>query len=255
MAADRDHEGDALAGRHMLVTGAASGIGRAIAELFARQGARLAIFDRDAAGLAQTAATTGAHAFPVDLTDAAATARAVADAARALGALDGVVNCAGVGAHKLLADLDRATWDLVMAVNLTAPYVICQAALPWLKQRPGASIVNIASGLGLLSNAPGASAYAASKAGVIGLTRALAAELAPAIRVNSVCPGIVQTPMTTSQLGGYDNPNDAPFVAQYAMKRVAQPAEIAAAVLFLSSDAASYVTGSALAVDGGRTFH
>lgn len=142
-----------------------------------------------------------------------------------------------------------------MAVNLTAPYLICQAALPWLKARPGASIVNIASGQGLLSNAPGGSAYAASKAGVIGFTRAMAAELAPGIRANCVCPGIVQTPMTTEQLRGYANPDDAPFVAQYAMKRVAQPREIAEAVLFLASDAASYITGSALAVDGGRTFH
>lgn len=244
-----------LAGRHILITGAASGIGRATAELFAEQGAVLALLDVDQAGVEITAKATGAKSFIVDLTDTDAIRRTVKAAAGAMGALDGVVNCAGLSGSRMLPDLEEPFWTRIMAINLTAPYVICQEAFPYLRQRPGASIVNIASGQGLLSNAVGASAYAASKAGLIGFTRSLAAELAPAIRVNAVCPGVTQTPMTQPMIGGYENPDDAPFVAQYSMRRVAQPREIAQGVLFLISDAASYVTGSALAVDGGRTFH
>ncbi|MBV8094007.1 MAG: SDR family oxidoreductase, partial [Acetobacteraceae bacterium] len=118
--------------------------------------------------------------------------------------------------------------------------------LPWLKKAPLAMIVNIASGQGLVPNTPNMTAYAASKGGVVNLTRALAAELAPSIRVNSVCPGMVDTPMTTGLQREVD---------RYAMKRIAEPLEIAQAILFLTSAESSFVTGAALAVDGGGTFH
>ena len=124
-----------------------------------------------------------------------------------------------------------------------------------MRDAGGGTVVNIASGQGLLPNAPNNTAYAATKGGLIAFSKSLAAELAPAIRVNAVCPGVTNTPMVAPVIAGYDNPSDAPFVQQYAMKRIAEPAEIASAVLFLTSAESSYITGSALAVDGGRCFH
>ena len=201
------------------------------------------------------AGAVGGYSHRVDLLDVAATMSAVEASAKAMGGIDGVVNCAGLGSGAPLENLDIEIWSKMIGVNLTAPYVICRAALPWLRKRHGATIVNIASAQALLPNAPGAAAYAASKGGLTTFTKALAAELAPHIRANVVCPGIVDTPMTRSILERYQDPNSAPFIAQYAMKRVARPEEIATAVLYLTSDESSYVTGIAMAVDGGRTFH
>lgn len=244
-----------MTGRKVLITGAASGIGRATALLFASEGAALALLDRDEAGLAAVAAETGGASFTADLADEPAVLGAVAAAARALDGLDGLVNCAGIAGSQPLDTLERENWDAFVAINLTAPYLICRAALPHLRQSGRATIVNIASGQALLPNAPGISAYAATKAGLAAFTKAIAAELAPGIRANVVAPGIVDTPMVRSVLGSYANPNEAPFVQQYAMKRVAQPEELAQAILFLSSEASSFVTGTVLAVDGGRTYH
>jgi len=137
-------------------------------------------------------------------------------------------------------------WRQVLEVNLTGTYLMCRACLPWLRKEGRASIVNIASAAGLLPNAPGLTAYAASKGGVVNLTRAMAAELAPSIRVNTVCPGMVDTPMAD---GFRTN------VGNYALKRIADPAEIANVILFLASVDASYVTGATLAADGGRSYH
>ncbi len=241
--------------RRVLITGAASGIGRATAELFSAEGAAVALLDRDGAALAAVAAATGGTMLEADLLDEAAILAAVDTAAAAMGGIDGLVNCAGIAGSVPLNALDLETWDRFVAINLTAPYILCRAALPHLRQRTGATIVNIASGQALLPNAPGIAAYAATKAGLVAFTKALGAELAPHVRANVVAPGIVDTPMVRSVLGGYANPNDAPFVQQYAMKRVAQPDELAEAILFLTSDASSYVTGTVLAVDGGRTYH
>ncbi|CAN5172517.1 SDR family NAD(P)-dependent oxidoreductase [soil metagenome] len=246
---------DRLAGRRMIVTGAASGIGAATARLLAREGAALALFDVQAELLEAIAKETDATAIALNLLDEAAIAAGVEQAAAALGGLDGLVNCAGISGSAPLADLDPALWQRMMGINLTAPYLLCRAALPHLKASGTATIVNIASGQALLPNAPGVSAYAASKAGLIAFTKALASELAPSIRADAVATGIVATPMTKEILGNYANPDDAPFVRQYAMQRVARPEEIAEAILFLSSAASSYVTGTVLAVDGGRTFH
>ncbi|CAN5172985.1 SDR family NAD(P)-dependent oxidoreductase [soil metagenome] len=244
-----------LAGRRILITGAASGIGRATAILFAREGARVAALDRDEAGLAGVSDGSSIRAFPCDLLDGAAIDRAVLDAAAWLGGLDGVVNCAGIASNMPLADIDPDQWRRVMAINLDAPYRICRAALPSLRHAQAATIVNVASGQALLPNAPGGSAYAASKAGLLAFTKALGAELAPAIRANVLCPGVVRTPMVSGILDAYDNPDDAPFVQQYALKRAALPDEMAQALLFLTSAESSYVTGTVLAADGGRTFH
>jgi NAD(P)-dependent dehydrogenase (short-subunit alcohol dehydrogenase family) len=127
--------------------------------------------------------------------------------------------------------------------------------LPHLQKAPVATIVNIASGQALLPNAPNNTAYAATKGGLVAFTKSLAAEVAPQVRANALCPGVTNTPMAAPLFAGYANPSDAPWVKQYALRRVAEPIEIARAALFLTSAESSYVTGVALAVDGGRTFH
>ena len=245
-ATNRSPSGRRLEGRRIVVTGAAAGIGRAVAYLFAREGAALALLDRDADGLAVTATETGSTALPLDITDEAGVATAAEAAASALGGIDGLVNCAGVMHRGLMADVPVDQWRRVLDINLTGTYMVSRACLPWLQGGSGATIVNMASGQGLLPNSPGYSAYAASKGAIITLTRALAAELAPNVRVNSVCPGMVDTAMAD---GYRDN------AVHYALKRLAAPEEIAQVILFLTSGESSYVTGAALAADGGRTFH
>ena len=244
-----------LTGRRILLTGGASGIGRATAALFVNEGATLGIIDVDAAGLEQVAAETGAAIECCDLIDGDATDAAVAALAARLGGIDGVVNCAGITFSCLLGELEPAAWRRMMAVNLDAPYRVCRAALPWLRQAASGTIVNVASGQALVPNAPGIAAYAASKAGLVAFTKALGAELAPSIRANVLCPGVVVTPMTQAIFEGYDSPDAAAFVQQYALKRTAKPSEMAEVILFLTSDASSYVTATVIAADGGRTFH
>jgi NAD(P)-dependent dehydrogenase (short-subunit alcohol dehydrogenase family) len=250
-AADRNQR---FAGRRIYLTGAASGIGRAPALRLAAGGAKLALVDIDRQKLADVVAATRGLALTVDLLDGAAIDRSVDEAVEAFGGIDGVINCAGVGYGAPLRDVTPLDWDRVIGVNLTAPYRVCRAALPHLKKVHGSTIVNVASGAGLIPM-PNTSPYAASKAGLLGLTRALAAELAPHIRANAICPGVTNTPMTADVLGNYANLDDAPFVAQYPLRRVADPGEIAEAIGFLTSHESSYVTGATLAVDGGRTFH
>ena len=235
-----------LRGRRIVITGAASGIGKATALLFAEEGAQLALFDMDERGAAQTAQHTGGHAFRADVTDEASLERAAAQAGQALGGIDGVINAAGIMPTGRMGETSVAVWRKVLEVNLTGTWLVSRACLPWLQKEQGSTIVNIASAAGLLPNAPGLTAYAASKGGVVNLTRAMAAELAPDIRVTCVCPGMVDTPMAE---GFHNN------VGNYALKRIADPQEIARVLMFLSSADSSYVTGAILAADGGRSFH
>src|ERR1700758_4090314 len=235
-----------LRGRRILITGAASGIGRRTAELFAAEGAVLTLLDCDRKRLTEVARETGGGAVEADVTQEASVARAGGQGATSMGVIDGVVNAAGIVIHGSVLDVGVADWRLVLDVNLTGTYIVVRCCLPWLAKAPFATIVNIASGQGLLPNTPNMSAYAASKGGVVNLTRALAAELAPSIRVNSVCPGMVDTPMTA----GLERDLD-----RYALGRIAEPLEIAQSILFLTATESSFVTGAALAVDGGRTFH
>lgn len=232
-----------LSGRRIVITGAASGIGRATAELFRAEGARLVLVDRNAEALA-VADAEAMLAF--DITDAGVAASAIAGAAEALGGIDGLVNCAGIMRTAPTAEITPDIWQSVIDVNLSGTFYMVQACLPFLRQASGSSIVNIASGAGLLPNAPGLAAYAASKGGVIALTKALASDLAPHIRVNCISPGMVNTPMADGHRAG---------VVNYALKRMADPSEIASAILFLTGPEGSYITGATLAVDGGRTFH
>lgn len=247
-----------LVGRRVLITGAASGIGRATADLFVREGAGVALIDRDAPALEAARAGCGAAAaLPADVADGEAVERVVAQAARSLGGLDGVVNCAGIDLVAPLSETGPADWARVLAVNLTGPYLVCRAALPRLEAAGGGTIVNVASGAALRPLGD-RSAYCASKAGLVMFGKALAIEVAAAgIRVNAVCPGIVDTPMFRASFEAAADPAAAleAIKDRYAIRRVAEPVEIARAVLFLTSTESSYVTGAALAVDGGRTFH
>ncbi|MPR08678.1 SDR family NAD(P)-dependent oxidoreductase [Microvirga tunisiensis] len=235
-----------LADRRILITGAASGIGRATAELFMEEGARVILLDRNSDGAKATLGNGDGVAIGVDITDETAVAQAVEHAASALGGIDGVINAAGIMPTGPTMDITSETWRQVIDVNLSGTFFVAQACLPWLKRKKDSTIVNISSGAGLLPNAPGLVAYAASKGGVIALTKALASDLAPDIRVNCVCPGMVDTPMADRFRANVGN---------YALKRLADPTEIARAMLFLSCPESSYVTGATLAVDGGRTFH
>jgi NAD(P)-dependent dehydrogenase (short-subunit alcohol dehydrogenase family) len=236
-----------LQGRRILITGAAAGIGQATARLFAAEGAALMLLDQDAEGLARMASETGANVYATDVSDEEAVARVVEQGASAMGGIDGVVNCAGI--HLLrgsVLDVSVAQWLRLLNVNLTGAYIVVRHCLPWLKQASGSTIVNIGSVQSLLPNTPNRTAYATSKGGLLNLSRSLAAELAPAIRVNTVCPGLVDTPTLV---------DGQTKVGDIALKRLAQPFEIARAILFLTSAESSYVTGAALAVDGGRAFH
>lgn len=244
-----------LEGRHILITGAASGIGKATAELFARHGAKLALVDFNAEGLQKVCDALDAEALAFDLSKIDEVEAMVEKAASALGALDGVVNCAALGMARPIVDMDMELIMRSTSINLLAPYLICKAALPHMRKAGKGTVVNVASGQGLLPNAPGNTIYAATKGGLIAFSKNLAVEAAPIIRVNAVCPGVVNTPMASHLFDQYNDPSEAPFVQQYTLKRVAEPIELANAILFLTSDESSYMTGSAIAVDGGRCFH
>lgn len=235
-----------MQGRKVVITGAGSGIGAITAEVFLEAGAQVALIDRDQQGLARFEGQSGASCHTADITDDAALAAAIAAGAAAMGGIDGVVTAAGIMKRGSVAEVDPKEWRRVLDINLTGTYAVVHYALPWLQQAEAASIVTIGSGQALLPNVADRSAYAGSKGGVVNLTRALAAELAPKIRANCVCPGLVDTPMADGVRGNFGN---------YALRRLADPREIALAILFLSSSEASYITGATLAADGGRTFH
>lgn len=246
-----------LKDRRILITGAASGIGKATAELFAREGAKLALLDRDEAGLKPIAASTKGIVCVGDLTNEAGLKAAIDKAGEALGGLDGLVNSAGIVIASRLGEGSTDDWRKVIEINLVGTYLACRFALPWLEKSERATIVNLASGQALLP-APCNGAYAASKAGVVGLTKVLAQELAPKIRVNAVAPGTIETPMGMRAMKLTDEnavKRRADVAAAYALKRIGMPEEIAQVLLFLSSDESSFVTGATLAADGGRTFH
>jgi NAD(P)-dependent dehydrogenase (short-subunit alcohol dehydrogenase family) len=255
MSSDSPPAVQRLKGRRILITGAASGIGKSTAELFKEEGAALALIDRNADRLEAVSRQVGAAPIVLDLENSQAIAAAVETAATAMGGLDGIVNCAAIGANSSIDKTDLALLSKFVAINLMAPYLICRTAMPHLRNSTVATIVNVASGQALLPNSPNSTAYAATKGGLVSFSKSLAAEAAPHVRVNAVCPGVTNTPFAAPLLAAYPNPSDAPWVKQYALKRVAEPSEIARAVLFLSCGESSFVTGVALAVDGGRTFH
>ncbi|MCZ7659288.1 MAG: SDR family oxidoreductase [Xanthobacteraceae bacterium] len=235
-----------------VITGGARGIGRATAELFAAAGAKLVLADRDGAEAARTAAAIGrgAEARALDVTDEAAVEAFFADVATRKGRLDVLVNNAGASIRKATLELPKADWDTVVAVNMTGVFLCTRAAARQMIGR-GGTIVNVASIMGLSGGGlyPNAS-YQATKGAVVNMTRAFAVEWArEKIRVNAVAPTWVRTGFIQPLL---EKPDLMTEVARITpMGRIAEPEEVAAAILFLASPAASMTTGHVLAVDGG----
>jgi NAD(P)-dependent dehydrogenase (short-subunit alcohol dehydrogenase family) len=229
-----------MQGRRVLVTGAASGIGLAVAGLFAAEGASVAMLDRNANSVAAAAEGLGASATHVvaDVADQEQVDTAVDTAIAAMGGLDGVVNCAGIDLLRPFEDMTAADWRSIMSVDLDGPFFVCRAALPALRAAGSATIVNVASGAAF--------------------SKSVAVDLAPySIRVNAICPGIIETPLFRSSFEAAAEPQAelARIMDRYLIKHPGRPEDIASAALFLSGAESAYMTGAAIAVDGGRTFH
>jgi len=244
--------------KRVLVTGSSRGIGLSIATAFVDDGARVAINGRTPRSVSAAIEELGEGerlvAAPGDIGTVPGCESVVKAASDAFGGLDILVNNAGVGAGRRIEDSDEAMWDAHVDVNLKGTFFCCRAALSDLRKSKG-NIVNIASDAGLMG-VPGLTVYCASKGGVVNMTRAMALEMAPDVRVNSVCPGYVDTDMIRRD--SIDKSKD-PSAAEQRMidcaplKRIATPAEISHAVLYLASSEARFVTGAALSIDGGAT--
>jgi NAD(P)-dependent dehydrogenase (short-subunit alcohol dehydrogenase family) len=247
-----------LMGKRAIITGAASGIGRATALLFAREGAAVSILDLDKAGgeaTAQTIQEEGGRAIFIlcDVTQSADCRRAVRLTVSELGGLDILFNNAGIIRRATVLDTTEEEWDRVMAVNLKSIFLLSKYDIPVMAQAGGGVIVNAASGWGLVGGRKAVS-YCASKAAVVNMTRAMALDHGPQnIRVNCICPGDTDTPMLHDEARQLGVP-DQHFMAEAAVRplgRLGRPEDIAQAALYLASDASSFITGTALVVDGG----
>ena len=238
-----------LSGRTALVTGSTRGIGRAIAETLASAGARVAVVGRDAGRAGEVAATIGRDAagFACDVADVASVTSLVDGVEKAFGQVDILVNNAGLTRDNILFRIKDDDWDAVLDANLRGAFVAIRAASRGMMKRRWGRIINIASVVGITGN-KGQSNYAASKAGLIGLTKSVAKELASRnILINAVAPGFIETDMT----GAMTPEARATLAGQIPLERLGTPGDVAGAVAFLASDLANYVTGQVLVVDGG----
>lgn len=240
--------------RTAFVTGASSGIGEATARLLASGGARVALVARRRDLLSRIAADLpGSVALAADVSDDEAVVEAIEKAEAAIGPIDLLVNSAGVAVPTQLDELTPEVWRRTLAVNLSGTYYSSRELGLRMRARDGGDIVNVASDLAF-TGASGYADYCASKAGIVGLTKALAAELAPTVRVNAVAPGPVDTPMMDQELesSGDAKAARAQLIARVPLHRIAGAEEVAAAIAFLAS-AATYTTGSVFGIDGGVT--
>lgn len=242
----------------MLITGAASGIGLETARLFSREGARVAILDSNPATLDQARRELpDCIAIEADVTQEAKVTAGVSEAIARLDGLDGLVNAAGISFWRSFEDITFAEWRQILSVNLDGPFLVCKAAWPALKAAKASTIVNVGSGAGLQPRR-NFSAYCASKAGLVLFTKSLAMDGADdGIRANVVCPGIVMTPLVERNLSlaGDRAAAHERYISRNLMHRFGTPGEVADAIAFLSCAQSSFMTGSALSLDGGSVFH
>jgi 2-keto-3-deoxy-L-fuconate dehydrogenase len=238
-----------LTGKTALLTAAGQGIGRASALAMAREGARVIATDVNEAALAELA-SAGLQTRRLDVRDPASIAAAVA----AAGPIDVLFNCAGFVAAGSILDCDEDQWAFSLDLNMTAMYRMCRAFLPGMLAQGSGSIINMASVAGSVIAAPNRFVYGATKAGVIGMTKAIAADFVTrGIRCNAICPGTVESPSLEQRLrdtGDYDAARAA-FIARQPIGRIGKPEEIAALVVYLASDESAYTTGVAHVIDGG----
>lgn len=241
-----------LDGKRALVTAAGAGIGRATAAAFLREGAEVVATDINAAALA---GLDGARALRLDVLDGAAISALVA----AEGPFDILMNAAGYVAHGTILDCDEASWDRSVDLNLKAMYRLSRAVLPGMLDRGRGSIINVASAVGSILAAPNRFVYGVTKAGVIGLTKAIAADfVARGVRCNAICPGTVDTPSLAERMealgrtlpGGIDEARRL-FLARQPSGRLGTADEVAGLAVYLASDESTFTTGAAIVVDGG----
>lgn len=245
-----------LAGKVVLITGAARGIGRAIATRFAEEGARVAIADVDAEGAAATAGAIGRGAIGVgmDVTDGAQIRAAVAATVERLGPIDVLVNNAGWDKVEPFVKSEEPTWDRVLAINLKGPVACARAVLDAMIERRAGKIVSISSDAARVGSS-GEAVYAGAKAGIIGFSKTLAREVARyGITVNVVCPGPTDTQLFREAMGGNDKLASA-LERAIPLGRLGEPEDLAGAVAFLASDDAAFITGQTISVSGGLTMH
>lgn len=245
-----------LAEKNIIVTGAASGIGREIVLSMSVAGAGVLAVDRDGRGLDETCSMVdGAKVTPLvlDVLEDEAGEKVVGGVMEAFGGVDVLVNCAGIFPSRSALDLEAGEWDLVLSLNLRAPFLLSQAvARQMVAAKKGGNMVNVASAAGAVAR-PGVAHYCTSKAGLIMLTKALAIEWAEHdIRVNAVAPGLIETPGVEDLLATEEGRQEhQQKIAKIPVARTGKPGEVAETVVFLASDSASFVTGHTLFVDGG----
>jgi NAD(P)-dependent dehydrogenase (short-subunit alcohol dehydrogenase family) len=248
-------------GKVALITGGTSGIGLAAAELFVRQGAKVVVSGRSTAkgkaAVVRLIALGGEAAFVrADVRDEAQVKTLVAETLVASDGLDVLVNSAGAINRIHLTELEQPDWDAILDTNLRGVYLACKHALPPMLERGGGAVVNVASYLGAFGARDTTPAYSASKAGVVALTRSLALQVGPqGVRVNAVCPAFTITPLNEHIIRDAPDPaaKEKEMARPYPLGRLGRPGDIAAAILFLASDEAGWITGTSLLVDGGLT--
>ncbi len=236
-----------------LITAAGQGIGRATALTFAREGANVWATDINEAALATLAEEApGLTTRRLDVLDAGAISATVGE----IGALDALFNCAGIVHNGTILDCSEEDWELSFDLNVRSMYRIIRAALPAMLENGGGSIVNVASVASNVKGVPNRFLYGATKAAVIGLTKAVAADfVGQGIRCNAICPGTVQTPSLDERINAFDDPVAArkAFIARQPMGRLGSAEEIAALAVYLASDESAYTTGTEAIIDGGMT--
>ena len=244
-----------LAGKKALVTAAGQGIGRAVAEAFAREGAAVIATDINDAALAELAAVPGISARRLDVTDAAAIEALAAE----VGALQVLFNGAGFVHAGSVLDCSEADWDFAFTLNVRSMYRLIRATLPAMLQAGGGSIINVASAASSIKGVPNRFVYATTKAAVIGLTKSVAADfITRGIRCNAICPGTVESPSLRERIaaqaaasGQTEAQVEAAFIGRQPMGRLGTPAEIFALAVYLASDESAFTTGTSQLIDGG----